>query len=91
MKISIQKREKISEQILAFLYSTNPQPKFTSHIAQEIARDDELVKSLLVDLKKKGLVTEVKKNPKGKEYQRRSRWALSDQAYKAYKDKQQSF
>ena len=89
MKLSDKKKEKISEQILAFLYSISPKPMFTSHIAEEIVRDDELVKALLQNLKKKGLVTEIKKNPKGKIYSKRSRWALSDQAYKIYKDKQQ--
>ena len=89
MKLSDKKKEKISEQISAFLYSISPKPMFTSHIAEEIVRDDELVKALLQNLKKKGLVTEIKKNPKGKIYSKRSRWALSDQAYKIYKDKQQ--
>lgn len=91
MKLSVLKKEKISEQILAFLYSTSPKPEFTSHIAAEVARDDEFVRAILSDLKKKGLVNEIKKNPLGKDYIRRSRWILSDQAYKAYKDKQQSF
>lgn len=89
MKLSDKKREKISEQILAFLYSVNPKPMFTSHLADEIVRDDEMVKDILQDLKKKGLVVEIKKNPKGKIYSKRSRWVLSDQAYQVYKDKQQ--
>lgn len=89
MKLSDKKKEKISEQILAFLYSISPKPMFTSHIAEEIVRDDELVKALLQNLKKKGLVTEIKKNPKGKIYSKRSRWALSEQAYRVYKDNQQ--
>ena len=89
MKLSDKKKEKISEQILAFLYSISPKPVFTSHIAEEIVRDDELVKVLLQNLKKKGLVTEIKKNPKGKTYSKRLRWVLSDQAYQVYKDKQQ--
>ena len=55
MKISEEKREKISEQILLVLYSKNPVPLFTSNIAKEIARDEEFVKSLLFDLKKKNL------------------------------------
>lgn len=89
MKLSEKKKEKISEQILAFLYSISPKSMFTSHIADEIARDDELVKLLLQNLRKKGLVIEVKKNSNGKNYVKRARWALSDQAYKIYKDKQQ--
>ena len=88
MKLSEKKREKISEQILAFLYSVNPRPLFTAHIAEEIARDDELVKSLLQNLKKKGLVLEIRKNSNGTDYVKRLRWRLSDQAYKIYKERQ---
>ena len=88
MKISEKKREKISEQILAFLYSVSPRPTFTYHISREIARDEEFIKQLLLKLKTKNLVIEIKKNPKGKPYKRRSRWKLSDAAYKAYKQNQ---
>jgi predicted transcriptional regulator with HTH domain len=88
MKISQQKREKIYEQILAFLYSINPKPAFTAHIAREIARDEEFVKTLLKELKAKKLVSEIKKNPQGIDYIRRSRWKLSDQAYEIYKQNQ---
>ena len=56
MKISEEKKEKIFEQILALLYSSSPVPLFTSKIAQEIARDEEYVKRLLVELKKKSLL-----------------------------------
>jgi len=90
MKISDKKKEKISEQILAFLYSVNPKPMFTAHISQEIARDEEFTKSLLLDLKDKKLLIEIKKNPKGIQYLRRVRWKLSDQAYQAYKNNQTS-
>ena len=85
MKISKEKREKISEQILAYLYSINPKPAFTAHIAREMARDEEFMKDLLMNLKEKKLVTEIKKNPKGVQYLRRSRWKLSDKVYQAYK------
>ena len=85
MKISKEKREKISEQILALLYSVTPKPLFTLYVAQEIARDEEFIKKLLLELKKKKLVVEIKKNPKGVQYIRRSRWKLSDATYKAYK------
>jgi len=85
MKISEKKKEKISEQILAFLYSISPKLLFTSDIAQEIARDEEFVKMLLLELNKKNLVVEIKKNPKGTPYIRRSRWKISDAAYRAYK------
>lgn len=88
MRISKEKKDKISEQILAYLYSINPKPAFTAHIAREIARDEEFVKKLLLNLKKKGLVTQINKNPKGIEYSRRTRWKLSSQAYKIYKQNQ---
>ena len=60
MKISDKKKEKISEQILAVLYSNNPKPLFTYKIAQEIARDEEFVKQLLLELKKRKPVLEIK-------------------------------
>jgi len=88
MKISEKKREKISEQILALLYSIVPKFIFTSHIAQEIARDEEFIKKILLELKDKKLVIEVKKNSKGVPYLRRSRWKISDAAYQAYKQNQ---
>lgn len=88
MKISNEKKEKISEQILAFLFSTNPKPLFTSYIAKEIARDEEFTKSILIDLRNKKLILEIKKNPKGDAYLRRSRWKLSDETYHFYKTAQ---
>lgn len=90
MKISDIKKEKIFEQILAFLYSVNPQSIFTSHIAQELARDEEFIKKLLIDLKTKNLIIEVKKNSSGKDYKKRSRWKLGDKVYLAYKNQQKT-
>jgi hypothetical protein len=91
MRISKIKQDKISEQILAFLFSKSPKPIFTSHIALELARDEEFIKKLLLDLKNKKLVSEVAKNPQGKIYLRRKRWKLSEEAYKAYKYNQNNF
>lgn len=88
MKISNEKKDKISEQILFLLYSINPKSLFTSHVAKEIARDEEFVKKLLLKLKLKKLVVEINKNSKGNLYLRRSRWKISDIAYQAYKNHQ---
>lgn len=85
MKISQEKCKRISEQILTFLYTNSPKSIFTSHIAKELARDEEFIKKLLKELTSKNLVIEVKKNPKGKPYARRSRWKLSDGVYNMYK------
>ncbi len=87
-KISEKKKEKIAEQILHYLFTTSPEPKFTSEIAQEAARDEEFTKAILQDLKNKDLIKEINKNPKGIPYIKRQRWILSDIAYKAYKQRQ---
>ncbi len=88
MKLSKEKKDKIKEQILSFLYYIYPKSKFTAQIAREIARDEEFVKSLLLDLKDNKLVLAIKKNPKGVLYSRRVRWRLSNKAYSAYKQRQ---
>lgn len=88
MMVSEEKKEKISEQIMALLYSISPKPLFVIEIAREIARDEEFVKDLLLRLKKKNFVVEIKKNPKGVSYLKRSRWKMSDLAYNAYRQHQ---
>jgi len=87
-KISEQKKEKIQEQILHHLFTTAPEPQFTSKIAESIARDEEFIKSLLLDLKSKNLIVEINKNPEGILYSKRQRWRISDQAFNAYKQRQ---
>lgn len=86
VKLSITKREKIKEYILSILYHNSPNALFGAEISREVIRDEEFVKSLLSELEKNGLVTSVNKNPKGKEYIRRLRWRLTNEAFKAYKD-----
>ncbi len=90
MEISDKNKQKISEHILAYLYSVNPKAVFTSQVSQEIARDEEFVKRLLINLKNKGLVIDIKKNPKGISYLKRRRWRLTDKAYSAYRLSQSS-
>ena len=85
MKISKQKEDKISEQILLFLFTQSPKAIFTSYISREIARDEEFIKKLLLELEKKDLVVQVRKNNNGVDYSRRMRWRLSNKAYEAYK------
>ena len=91
MKISKEKRDRVAEQILNYLFSQSPKAVFTSYIAKDIARDEEFVKKLLYELKKKGLVNEIKKNSEGIPYIRRLRWKLSDSAYTIYKQKSESY
>ena len=85
MRLSKQKRDRISEQILSFLYHTFPVAHFTSKISQEIARDEEFIKAIMQELQDKKLVNCIRKNPQGTVYSRRCRWTLSPKAYDAYK------
>lgn len=87
-RISQQKKDKISEQILHYLFEISPQSQFTNKIASEIARDEEFTKSLLQDLKSKNLIIEINKNPQGLQYSKRQRWRLSDKAFEIYNKKQ---
>ena len=64
-KISQQKIEKISEQILSHLFTIFPKQIFTSEIAKESARDEEFTKKLLEELEKKELIIKINKNPQG--------------------------
>jgi len=85
-QISKQKRDKISEQILHYLFSISPQSIFTSKIANEvIIRDEEFTKSLLQELEKNKLIVKITKSPEGIEYARRERWRISDKAYEVLK------
>lgn len=87
MKLSKEKKDKISEQILSFLYQSFPKQLFTSEIAKEIARDEEFIKNLLFELKEKNLILSIKKNEEGKDFIRRIRWQLSGPVYQLYHQK----
>ena len=87
-RLSKEKKDKISEQILHHLFTISPESRFTSEIAKEIARDEEFVKTMLTQLSQKALVSEVNKNKNGIDYLRRQRWRLSNQAYDIYKKHQ---
>ena len=86
--ISQQKKDKISEQILHYLFTVSPESKFTSDISKEIARDEEFIKKMLIDLEKKKLIIQINKNSKGIIYNRRQRWRLSNEAHEVYKKHQ---
>jgi len=87
-QISKQKREKIQEQIIFYLYSIFPKQVFTADIAKELARDEEFIKILLFELEKKQLVIKINKNPKGIIYSRRLRWRISNKAHEIYSEHQ---
>lgn len=83
-RISEDKKKKISEQILHFLFVKFPTPMFTVEVAKEIARDEEFVKALLLRLEKERLVVKISKNQDGYEYKKRLRWRLSNNMQETY-------
>ena len=87
MRISQEKKDKIAEQVLSYLYHGFPEQPFTAEIAREIARDEEFVKRLLFELKEKQLVIPIRKNSKGKVFTRRLKWRLANKVYDIYTEK----
>ncbi len=83
-RISDVKIERISEQILSYLYGVFPRLVFTVDVARELARDEEFVKRLLLGLEGKGLVVKIDKNSNGDVYLARMRWRLSNRAHEIY-------
>ena len=83
-KLSDKKKEKISEHIISILYENYPKMLFTSEVASEVVRDEELTKNLLKNLLNKGIVVSIHKNPKGVKYSRRIRWIISKKTYDFY-------
>jgi len=82
--ISKEKKDRIGEQVLLFLFSSFPKQLFTVDVAREIARDEEFIKKILIELESKDLVVKINKNPEGINYERRLRWRISNKAYAIY-------
>lgn len=82
--LSKEKRDRIDEQILLFLFTSFPKQLFTVDIAKEVARDEEFIKKTLIELESKNLVVKINKNPEGINYERRLRWRISNNAYVIY-------
>ena len=87
-KISVKKEDKIKESILHFLFQQAPKAMFTASISQELARDEEYIKKLLLDLENKKLVSSLKKSQAGLSLKKRIRWHLTQPAYESYKKMQ---
>ncbi len=85
-QISKEKEKRIKEEILHLLFHNSPKMLFTVQVAKELARDEEYIKRLLLDLEGQDLALSVKKNNQGIEYSRRVRWRLSNKAYTVYQD-----
>jgi predicted transcriptional regulator with HTH domain len=87
-RISREKQNKIKEQVLYYLYSQFPKQKFTSDIAKELARDEEYMKKLLMEMHKDALITKIDKNSQGITYLKKLRWRISNKAHRIYSQNQ---
>ena len=76
----------LKDDIISILYENNLKPLLTKEIANELRRDKEFTKTLLNDLKQQGILTEVKKNNKGKDYIKRIRWVIKPELIKNMKN-----
>jgi DNA-binding IscR family transcriptional regulator len=88
MRLSQDKKDKIAEQILSYLYHEFPNQPFTAMIAREMARDEDFIKKIMFELKEKGLVIPIRKNAKGEVFTRRIKWRISQKVYDVYKSKE---
>ena len=88
MRLSKDKKDRISEQILSFLFHSFPSEPFTAEIAREVVRDEEFIKRILFELKDQNLVLAIRKNNKGDLFSRRLKWRLSNKVYDVYRSKQ---
>ncbi len=84
MRISKDKIDRIKEEILSTIFRNSPKAMFTSEVSQHLARDEEFIKKLLLELEKDKLIASVKKNSQGTTYLRRIRWRLTNQTFQAY-------
>jgi predicted HTH transcriptional regulator len=76
----------LKDDVVSILYENAPVSLFTNEIAMELRRDNEFTKKLLEELKVKGLVEEVRKSNKGKEYIKRTKWRIPPKVMSAFEN-----
>lgn len=79
-KISKGKADRIKENILQYLFDESPKSLFTYQIAEEQTRDKEFILKLLLELEDRKLIRQTQKD-----FTRKRKWTLTDEAYSAYK------
>ena len=84
-KISDKKVQRIKEEIISLLYDHPAKPLYTSHIAEEMIRDEEFILRLLKELKKEGFLDEISTNSNGKKFLSRRKWTLKSKVYSQYR------
>ena len=86
VKLSEKTTKLLKEDILSILYERPLIPLFTYTVAQELRRDNEFTKKLLLLLQKEGLVEEIDRGVKGKFLARR-KWKIPQKVLEAMKTK----
>ena len=76
----------LKDDIISIIYENQLKPLLSIEIANELRRDKEFTKGLLLELKKQGILKEIKKNNKGKDYIKRSRWAIKKEVISKYNE-----
>ncbi|MEM4605481.1 MAG: hypothetical protein QW103_00375 [Candidatus Pacearchaeota archaeon] len=89
--LSEEKITKIKENIVFCLFNSFPKALFTSEIAKELARDEEFIKKMLLELEKNKLIIPIFLNNKGKKYKKRIKWTISSSVYEKYKSLSNNF
>ena len=86
VKLSEKTMKALKEDILSILYERPLIPLFTYKVAQELRRDNEFTKKLLMMLQKEGLVEEIDQGNRGKFLARR-KWKIPQKVLEAMKTK----
>jgi len=85
-KISLNTINLLKDDIISILYENQLRPLLTIEVAKELRRDKEFTKKLLLELKQKGILNEIKKNNKGKDYIKRSKWLIKPNIINKYNE-----
>ncbi|HII15811.1 MAG TPA: hypothetical protein HA362_05880 [Nanoarchaeota archaeon] len=83
-RLSEKTENHLKDEIVSALYHSK-RSMFSNQIATEICRDNELVKRLLAELDKMGVVERLLKNKRGVSYKERNRWRLRPEVEKAFR------
>ena len=86
VKLSYRILNLLKDDIISILYENNLNPLLTIEISNELRRDKEFTRRLLNELKEQGIITEIKKNNKGKNYIKRSKWAINQEVLNKFQN-----
>ena len=86
VKLSLKILNLLKDDIISILYENNLNPLLTIEISNELRRDKEFTRRLLNELKEQGIITEIKKNNKGKNYIKRSKWAINQEVLNKFQN-----